>query len=490
MKLFQKGVLLIAIPIVGQFAFVLFLIGAHRSSEELAWKDMHFRTQTQELMAISILTYKAIGGLSIYGMGNETGSLRAFDQQYEQLQRKVEMLSLMDRANPSETTKKAKSILKRVLSSMYAARQAVSLKTAGSGPSLILVVSELRKEIEELLTILEKLITERVGESLTDTQQLERSRWIFLVSIVSGFSINMLVAAVLLLVYARDFAKRFNIVVDNTRRVPEGLPLNQRIDGHDEIADLDRTFHEMNESLKAAEARKQQLMSMVSHDIRGPLTSVQITLEILLNRSVTQVSDQVHKRLNDMDKLVQRLSRMVNDVLDFDKLKVGKLDLTLDMVSIRDVIDECINELLPLLTKQDIGIDVSGGDHRVIADRERLPQVLVNLIANAAKFTPRGARIMIYTVPLAESGNGEDEMLKIAIRDEGPGVSEKYRETIFLPFEQVPDDKRPKAGSSGLGLPICKMLVELHGGKIGVDVPSSGGSIFWFTLPLAVVDEL
>ncbi len=490
MKLFQKGVLLIAIPIVGQFAFVLFLIGAHRASEELAWKDMHFRTQTQELMSISILTYKAIGGLSVYGMGNQTGSLQTFDRQYEQLQRKVEMLSLMDRANPSETSRQARTILKRVLTSLYAVRQSISLKSAGSGPSLVLIVSELRKEVEDLLTILEKLIAERVGESLTDTQQLERSRWIFLVSIVAGFSINMLVAGVLLLVYARDFAKRFNILVDNTRRVPQGVSLNKRIDGKDELADLDRTFHEMNQSLKAAEARKQQLMNMVSHDIRGPLTSVQITLEILLNRTITQVSDSVHRRLNDMDKLVQRLSRMVSDVLDFDKLKVGKLDLTLDMVSVRDVIDDCVNEVLPILTKQDIKIDVAGGDHRVVADRERLPQIMINLITNAAKFTPAGSTIGIYTVPVAESGAGRDEMLKIAIRDEGPGVPEIYRETIFLPFEQVPDDKRPKAGSSGLGLPICKMLVELHGGKIGVDVPSSGGSIFWFTLPLAVVDEL
>jgi len=130
MKLLQKGFLLIAFPILGQLFFVVFLISVNRTSEELAWRSTHFRTQTQELMNLSILMYKSIGKLSVYGIANQSQSLKAFDTEYQQLQRKVELVALLDQENPTELSKRAKKNLTRMMGDLYSARQ--MLETKGS----------------------------------------------------------------------------------------------------------------------------------------------------------------------------------------------------------------------------------------------------------------------------------------------------------------------------------------------------------------------
>lgn len=494
MKLLKKGVLLIAIPILVQSIFVLVVMFVYYQADVETYKDWHFRTQTQELMSLSTLMYKSVGNLSVYGMSNQSQSLKDFDKHYQELQRRLELLTILDRENPTELSKRAKNNFTRMMGDLYSARQMIEVKgPMTSGSSMILIVSELRREIEDSLSVIEEIIALRVKEGLDDAQTIERNRNLVLGSIISGFAVNMLICAFLLLRYSRDFARRFNIVIDNTTRIPQGLPLNEKVDGNDELTDLDVVFHDMDLALKESQARKEQLMNMVSHDLRGPLTSVQISFELLLNNEVFQLSDKVRKRLNDTDKMVKRLSRLVNDVLDFDKLKIGKLDLTLDMVPLNLVLDECVTELQPILEKEDIKVLIEDAEVNVVADRERLPQIILNLLGNAVKFSPKGSQIVISTTiekAPDQSETDKIDFVKISIRDQGPGVPELYRETIFLPFEQVPDDKRPKKGSTGLGLPICKMLVDLHGGGIGVVVPESGGSIFWFTLPTADADEL
>jgi signal transduction histidine kinase len=499
MKLRQKVFILVLIPIIGQFAFVGFLIMKQRQLEESAWKEQHFRTQTQELTNLSIFMYKGIGHLSVYGMSNQTSALKKFDDVYQKLQRKVELVSLLDRNNPSETSKRTKESFTRMMGSLYSARQMLEVKgSMAGGSSPILLVNDLQKEIEESLNNVERSIAERVKEASTDAQLTEKRRTEFQVGIISFFAVDMLFCSILFILFARDLARRFDIIVDNTTRISLGEALNKPVDGHDELTDLDNNIREMEIALRNAQARKEQLMNMVSHDLRGPLTTLQIVFELLLTNKAFELSEKTEKKLVDTDKVVKRLSRLVNDILDFDKLKIGKLDLTLDMVSIKSLLIESVEELQPLLDKEEIKVSIEGTDINVVADRERVPQIIINLLSNAVKFSPKKSQITIaiskHELEEEQSAisteGDEKKFARISIRDSGPGVPELYRETIFLPFEQVPDDKRPKKGSTGLGLPICKMLVNIHGGDIGVEVPATGGSIFWFTLPIAESDEL
>ncbi len=504
MKLRQKVLILIAIPIIGQFAFVGFLLFVvQRQLEKSALQEQHFRTQTQEMTNLSILMYKGIGSLSVYGMSNQPNALKKFDEVYQQLQRKVELVSLLDRNSASQASKRTKDSFMRMMGSLYSARQMLEVKgSMAGGHSPIMLVNDLRQEIEESLINVEKSIDERVKESLTDVQLIEKRRTEFQVRVISFFAIDMLACSILFILFARDLARRFDIIIDNTTRISLGEALNKPVGGHDELTDLDNNIREMELALRTAQARKEQLMNMVSHDLRGPLTTLQIVFELLLTNKAFELSEKTEKKLIDTDKVVKRLSRLVNDILDFDKLRVGKLDLTLDIVSIKSLLIESVEELQPLLDKEEIRVSIEGNDINAVADRERVPQIIINLLSNAIKFSPKKSQITIAISKHELEEEEEEEQqqslteddnkkfARISIRDSGPGVPEPYRETIFLPFEQVPDDKRPKKGSTGLGLPICKMLVNIHGGDIGVEVPATGGSIFWFTLPIAESDEL
>lgn len=485
MRLFHKGILLVAIPIIGQFIFVLVLVGAYRASEELAWQDIHYRTQTQELMGTSVLLYKSLSCLSSYGVTGREEFLTAFDRQYEQLVRNAELLSLLDHDHPASASKEAAQGLRKVLADLYSGRQLLSIKREPSArrQTQLAMLVEIQGDLSDSLSATEKVLAERARIGVSDVTQVERSRWIFLVSVIGGFALNMLISAGLLFAYARNFGQRFSVVLDNTARVTAGKALNPRITGTDEIGDLDRVFHEMNAAMKEAEARKEQFVSMVSHDVRSPLTSIQLTLELVGNKLYGDISELAREKLLETERSVRRLSRLVTDVLDSDKLKAGKLPLTMDMVPLDGLIRNCVKELDTAATAGAVTLSVIPSDISVIADRERISEVIINLVANAIKFSPVDTIIQIACVD-------EGEIARVTIADQGRGVPQEYRETIFLPFEQVPDEKRSKGASTGLGLSICKMLVELHGGQIGVEPGASSGSVFWFTLPIAQVDEL
>lgn len=479
MNLFQKGILLIATPIVAQFVFVLVLLGAYRTSEEVTWKDLQYRSQTAELMNITILCYKAVGVLSFYGLTRDQTVIAGFDNIYESLVRKSEDLSLLSEEG-NDLAEEVQVDLRKSIKSLSAAKQLVGLKQQQISNKVVLA-RELERDLQKLLLNMERLIAQRSKAGAADVAGLERSRWIFLSMVIGGFALNMLMCAMLLGVYARDFATRFAVIVDNTRRLPHGLPLNNPVGGKDELTELDSGFHDMNTALKEAEERKNQLISMVTHDLRNPLTAIGLNLEVVDNLEKENISPVVAAKVKSSLRMVKRLNSLINDILDMEKLRAGKLAISPSIIDARAKIDECVKELESVAAKASIALDNKAQGLMVVADGERITQVLVNLIGNAIKYSPPDS---VVTIDAA----AEDAMVRFTVKDLGPGVPEQYRRTIFLPYEQVPDDKRPKTGSTGLGLPICKMLIDLHGGTIGVDV--NNGSAFWFTLPQAVLEEI
>ena len=482
MKLFKKGLLLIATPIVAQFIFVLVLLFAYRVTEEMAWKDLRNRNQTSEMMSISLDAYRALGLLTAYGLSNDSNVASVFDAIVERLQRKVQNLEQMEREMPNlKTLHSARVSINKAVADLETGMKFLKMKGLKHQNNLILM-HELKSDMEKSLEDLLDLIDERSKVDAVDAEQIEKRRWIFLSCVIGGFAANMLMSAGLLAIYAKDFGLRFNVLVDNTKRIVQGEELNQRLSGKDELSELDRVFHEMHCDLKAAEDRKNQLMGMVSHDLRSPLTAITLTLEVLRGTFGELSQDDLRKRIDNMRKTVRRLITLVNDVLDLDKLKAGKLKLTMAPVDASEVVSDCFKEVEPIAQNTGIELRYSGGEQLVVAGKERLSQVFINLLGNAIKFNP--AKGFVEVRAEKHSAN-----IKFSIIDQGPGVPEEYRDTIFLPFEQVPDNKRRKGGSTGLGLPICKLLVELHGGKIGVD-SSSSGSVFWFTVPQAEIEAV
>lgn len=229
--------------------------------------------------------------------------------------------------------------------------------------------------------------------------------------------------------------------------------------------------------LREIDRLKTQFLYTVSHELRTPLTGIITIADTLLHTTAEQLNVEVADDIAWILKSGKHLLEVINDILDLAKIEAGQLHLHPEWIDIRELIQEVVLYAKPLATKkglevvEEIGHDVTS----IYADRQRLNQVLLNLISNAVKFTEHG---MIWI-----SAYLEHDKLIFAVRDEGIGIHSDNLESIFEPFQQIDSTLNRKAGGTGLGLPICRRLVELHHGRIWVISELNKGSTFFVQLP-------
>jgi len=242
---------------------------------------------------------------------------------------------------------------------------------------------------------------------------------------------------------------------------------------------------------KEVDRMKTDFIATVTHELRTPLTSVlgfaKLARGKLVNRIAPAVDPEsaraqkalatVERNLDIIAREGARLSELINDVLDISKMEAGRVDWNRDRVGAEDLVREALEVTSGLFADGDVWClaDIGDGVGSVEGDRPRLLQVLINLISNAAKFTPHGS----VTVGVHQDAAG----LRFSVTDTGVGVPESERATIFDKFRQARDTLTDKPRGTGLGLPICRHIVEHHGGTIWVEDGPDGGSRFNFTLP-------
>jgi len=216
---------------------------------------------------------------------------------------------------------------------------------------------------------------------------------------------------------------------------------------------------------------------MVSHDLRTPLTSVQGTLALFSKGVYGEIPHQGRLRLASAEQSTRRLIKLVNDLLDIEKLEARNLLMHTEAVSATCVIERCLESVRGFAEEHGVKLETAPGDAMFEADGDRIVQVLVNLVSNAVKFSPVGSTVSLSAV-------GSDRYLEFRVTDQGRGIPAAERHAIFERFRQVEvADGREKAGI-GLGLAICKAIVAQHGGEIGVDSEEGKGSTFWFRIPV------
>lgn len=248
---------------------------------------------------------------------------------------------------------------------------------------------------------------------------------------------------------------------------------------------------------KEVDRLKTEFITVVSHELRTPLTSILGFVEMINKKFVENVLPHLDMNDSKLSKAVskinknfkiilsegERITSLINDVLDISKLESGKAIWNFGEISLKEVITDACKALSSLFEQKKLPcyIEVQPDLPAVYADKERLIQVVINLLSNALKFTEKG-----YIKCRAER-NG-DEIL-VSIEDTGIGIPEEEKERIFEKFKQVGDLIRGKPKGTGLGLPISKQIVEAHGGKIWVESKLGQGSIFYFTIPLKRKEE-
>ncbi len=260
-----------------------------------------------------------------------------------------------------------------------------------------------------------------------------------------------------------------------------------------EIGDLQRTFNSLAQrvintmdELKNLDQAKSEFLNIASHELRTPLTSIKGSLSLLGSGVMGSMDANSTRLIKIAESETDRLIRLINDLLDLAKIEAGKLPLECEWVSWDDVLRKTTESLMGLAHRASGTIDFTlEPGIEVYMDRDRIQQVLTNLISNAIKFSPLGGVVRIQT---GRTRSGE---IIVRVIDQGPGIDPEDQQLIFQKFRQATSVANPLVKGTGLGLTIVKALVEEHGGRIGVESEPGQGSTFWFTLPKwrEMVDE-
>jgi len=234
-------------------------------------------------------------------------------------------------------------------------------------------------------------------------------------------------------------------------------------------------LREANKRLEELDKRKSDFVDRVSHEFRSPLGIVKNSLAVVLGGLAGEVSPEQKRLLDAGKRNIDRLIRLINDLLDLSKIEAGKMEMKRSEIGAARLAEERLANFREsfgkknIILKKDIPADVG----TVWGDEDKIIEVIDNLLANAMKYTPPGG-----TVTFTLSGNEQE--VRFAISDTGPGIAKEDIEKIFDKFERVSAERQE---GTGLGLPIAKDIVNLHKGKIWVESAIGKGSTFLFTLP-------
>ncbi|MBX3072755.1 PAS domain S-box protein [Candidatus Obscuribacterales bacterium] len=233
--------------------------------------------------------------------------------------------------------------------------------------------------------------------------------------------------------------------------------------------------HDVTER-RALEKLKQQFLSMVSHDLRTPVTATSNSIGLLIRGERGKLSEGVLKILERTETSIVRLTELVNDLLELDKLEAGKLVLNRAPLQAASVCLSAKEALEAMANSAYVKVVGPVEDATMFGDELRLVQAVINLLSNAIKFSPKNGTV---TLAIVRSANH----VELRIVDEGPGIPQEDANLIFEKFRQSATAKQSSMKSTGLGLAIVKAIAEAHGGEVGVDSEVGKGSTFWIRIP-------
>jgi signal transduction histidine kinase len=216
----------------------------------------------------------------------------------------------------------------------------------------------------------------------------------------------------------------------------------------------------------------------MSHELRTPLNAIIGFSEVLLERMFGELNAKQEEYLRDIFASGRHLLSLINDILDLSKVEAGRMELELADFDLGEALTSAATLVRERAGRKEIALHVTVDARlgQVRADERKIRQVLLNLLSNAIKFTPERGRIEVRAVPA-------DGVAQVSVTDTGVGIAPEDQETVFEEFRQVGASSAKQEGT-GLGLALCRKLVELHGGKIWIESQVGVGSTFTFTIPL------
>jgi signal transduction histidine kinase len=293
-----------------------------------------------------------------------------------------------------------------------------------------------------------------------------------------------------------ELATKFELMRQDVNKVNRNLNIivkertKELEKANDDLKLKEINLHKLNEELIMADMAKEEFMSMISHELKTPLVPARGYLELLLRqKKLGELNEKQKKFINIIYRNILKLEYLVNDVLDIYKLDIGKLRFFKNLVNVEELITLVVSDSMVLtndkniILKYDVRID---NTISIICDQKRIEQVFSNLIKNSIDFVPPNTGKITISTDLMENNSS---FVKFLVEDNGPGIPEDEADNLFQKFYQIDTSVTRKHAGTGLGLVICKGIIEAHGGKIWVDKEYKFGACFIFTLPISKKKE-
>lgn len=304
------------------------------------------------------------------------------------------------------------------------------------------------------------------------------------VNTVLGLIIADVAVFIIVMITIRKSLHPLSMLTSALSRVKEGF-YGEKIDytTTDEIGALANTFNLMSETIqkkeeeaKKVEIAKDEFLAMITHELKTPLVPIQGYADILLGEHLGHLNKNQKERLEVIKSSSATLLQLISDLLDAQKLELGQLKIIKQTENLKDTISKTITLMQPQATSDEIElVNQVRTDIYASYDDERIGQVLTNLIKNALKATPKKGRVEIFVEDM-------HDQVKVSVKDNGIGLPNEALDKIFRKFYQVDTSSTREKGGSGLGLSICKGIIETHGGKIWAESELGKGATFSFTL--------
>ncbi len=278
----------------------------------------------------------------------------------------------------------------------------------------------------------------------------------------------------------RDVTERKRAEEELNKLYKEVKALNLELE--EKVRERTRQLEESVQVAEVANRAKSEFLANMSHELRTPLNAVIGFSQVLQEQYFGKLNEKQAEYVNDILESGQHLLALINDILDLSKIEAGKMELELSKVKIKDLLEGSLVMIKEKALVHGISLDIHTArdleNLEIMADERKLKQVMFNLLSNAAKFTPDGGAIRV-------EGKKEKKELIISVSDTGIGIAPDDQEKIFREFYQVKGTIVDKTPGTGLGLPLSKNIIEMHGGRIWIESEGQGkGSRFTFTLPI------
>jgi len=347
-------------------------------------------------------------------------------------------------------------------------------------PNIVLAMSHLEAQSEVMLDAVQLAID---GRSAQSEQLGQKAAQVSLIAGIFSFLLGGVVAAVIV----RSINVPLRRLILGTRAITRGefwhrLPS----EGSDELTELARSFNTMTERLGELDRMKKDFVSHVSHDLKAPLASIRQVMYLLLQEIPGSLNEQQKNLMQLSYNSAERLAAMVGNLLDVSRMEAGAMEYRMAAHDLVALIKHVAGEFDMQAREKEIQFrfECDLPSVQVECDRDRIVQVIGNLYENALKFSPNHSEIVTRV------GQGRGDEILISVSDSGPGVPAGHKEKIFQKFHQVKYGKKITGQGVGLGLAICKTIVEAHRGQIWVEDNPAGGSVFSFVLHPATQEVL